>query len=123
MTSLLPSAAELAQIQAAIEAVSFPGSGGNILSVTRTSDGQGGFTETWGTATANLNYRLDPVRGQEQLAGGAILPQFTYVLSLPHGTTITEANRFETDADTYAVRSVDADKSWSGQVRAYVERI
>ena len=120
---MMPSDAEIAAIRSDIEAATLPSTGGAILSVTQVADGQGGFTDTWGTVTSGLVYRLDPVRGQEQLSGGAVMPFFTYVLSLPHGTTITEAHRFKTSSDTYNVRSVDADKSWSGQVRAYVERV
>jgi head-tail adaptor len=117
---MMPSAAEWASIQADIEATSLPDTC-TILSVTQVSDGQGGFTDTWGTVSASVPCRLDPVRGQEQQVGGAVQPFHTYVLSLEYGAAITAAYRVVVNSQTFNVRSVDTGKSWSGQVRAYVE--
>ena len=96
-----------------------------ILSVTRASDGQGGWTDTWGTATASVKCRLDAInpkgRNQELVIGGAVKPFHTYVLSLPHGTSITTANRVEVSGQTFSVTGVDLGKSWSAVVRCIVE--
>lgn len=94
----------------------------SILSLTTTPDGQGGVTETWGTATASVSCRLDAYRGKEALAGGAIQPFNTYVLTVPYDTTITTANKIEHSSTTYNVTSVDADKSWPITMRVYLER-
>ena len=97
---------------------------GHVLSVTNTSDGMGGFTETWGTATASVAYRLDPLRGREQLAGGAVDAFHTFQLTLAHSVTITTANRFKAaDGTQFAVVSVDPEKSWKASTRAVVERV
>ena len=99
-----------------------PGSG-YILAPTETSDGQGGFTTTWGTVTATA-YRLDPLSGNRLLAGGAVQPFHAYQLTLPYNAVITTANRFKDSAGAvYSVKSVDTGKTWAVSLRAVVERI
>lgn len=95
----------------------------NLLAATSQSDGMGGFTITWGTAAANVSCRLDAYRGAEQVTAQALQPYHTFVLTLPHDTTITEHYRVEIGTVTYTVQSVDAVKSWRASVRAYVEKI
>ena len=95
---------------------------GDILSITRTSDGMGGFTEAWGTATASVACRLDQKQGREQLAGGGYQWYTTNVLSLPATATITTAHRFQMAGVTYAVASVN-EGSGIAVKRAIVERV
>lgn len=113
--------AELTDIRSAIEDL-LPGTC-NILSATRTSDSQGGYTETWGTATADLSCRIDNVSKSEQLFGGVIQPFTGFVLSLPWDTTITTAHRVEIGSTYYNVRGVDNGKSWNAVVRALIEEV
>lgn len=97
---------------------------GAILSLTQVSDGMGGLTDTWGTATASVAYRLDAQRGDEQTAAASTRPYHTYVLTLAHDATITTAHRFQdTDGHRYNVTSVDDPKSWAACIRAYVEKV
>jgi len=113
--------AELAQARADV-ANMLPGTG-YILSATEASDGQGGFTATWGTVTVTP-YRLDPLTGNRLLAGGAVQPFHAYTLTMPYNAVITTANRFrDADGALYSVKSVDAGKSWAVSLRAVVERI
>jgi len=95
----------------------------NILSVTLTSDDQGGYTEAWGTATLGESCRLDSINAREVVAGAGLQAFHLYVLTLPHGTTIATSNRVEVGSDTFSVTSIDQEKSWSTCVRAYLERI
>jgi len=95
----------------------------NILSVTQASDSQGGYTETWGTATASVSCRLDKRSGREAVSAGAVRTFGTWVLTLPHNTTITAAYRVEHGSVTYSVVHVDSDKSWIASVRAELEQI
>jgi hypothetical protein len=111
---------ELESIRSAIESL-LPDTC-NILSVTRTSDGQGGWTETWGTATASAPCRLDVARpGGEQVFGASVQPFTGYVLTLAHDETITTAHRVSCNSQTFSVVSVDLAKSWDGSRRAYLE--
>jgi hypothetical protein len=98
---------------------------GNILSATQTPDGQGGYTTTWGTASANVACRLDPGRKQnyEAVAGAVLAPYSWWQLSLPYDVTITEQNRFEVNGVTYNVVHVDNGKSWALNRRAVLTRV
>jgi SPP1 family predicted phage head-tail adaptor len=94
---------------------------GYLLSATEVSDGQGGFAATWGTATTTA-YRLDPVRGQEQLSGAALQPYHTFTLTLPYSVTVTPGQRFQAaDGTRYSIVAVDGSKSWKVSTRATVE--
>jgi len=95
----------------------------NLLTVTRTSDGQGGITDTWGTATTGVACRLDPLRGRESVQGAALQAQYSYILTLPYDTTITNAYRVEIGTAVYDVKAVDQGKSWAVSMRAFVERV
>ena len=124
---MMPDAYELTRLRADMESAALP-STGDILSLTRTSDGRGGWTETWGTATANVACRLDLVRrnfgvGIESVKAASIKPYSTWILSLPYGTAITSANRFQFGTDTYSVIEVNANSSWIPNVRATLEKI
>lgn len=97
----------------------------NILSCTYASDGQGGYTQTWGTTSAGVRCRLDPGRKEssERLQGGAVILPYSYwILTLEHGASLSAEQRVRIGGDTYEVRSVDVGKSWSGSVRAAVTR-
>lgn len=114
--------AELEQMRAAIEEL-LPDTC-TVLSVTRASDGQGGYTETWGTVTASLACRLDTARpGTQAQFGASVQPFQGYVLTVNHGGTITTANRILKDGYTFEVVSVDFAKSWDGSRRVYLERL
>jgi head-tail adaptor len=95
----------------------------HILSLSQTSDGQGGFTDTWGTATANVSCRLDYKRGDERVFGATNQPYNGFVLSLPYDSTITAVNRVKIGSTQYNVTMVDNGKSWAAVVRCAVEAI
>jgi head-tail adaptor len=114
------SSAELTQIRADV-ATLLPDTA-NILAGTLTPDGAGGQTVTWGTVAGTIACRLDPVRGREIDIGGQVQAFYGFVLTLPHGTTITAQHRVEVGGGTFAVVSADPEKSWKASVRAYVER-
>ena len=113
--------AELAQIRSDIADL-LPDTG-HILSLTQVSDGQGGFTDTWGTATANVACRVDAQSGKEALESAAIQPFHRYMLTVPYDTTITTANRFYHSTTTYNIISVNDDQSWKGDKRAVLEKL
>ena len=114
--------AELESIRAAIEDL-LPGTA-TILSVTHTSDGQGGFTDTWGTVSSNVTCRLDTAKPGTQAQFGAMIQPFQgYVLTVAHDQTVTTANRVVVGGYTFEVVSVDFAKSWDGSRRVYLERL
>lgn len=99
----------------------------HILSLTQTSDGQGGFTETWGTAVSSVACRFDSANGsqygRELIAGGALQPFNAYVVTMPYDTAVTAANRIEFSGNQYSVIGVDSDKSWEASTRCGVEKV
>jgi head-tail adaptor len=94
----------------------------NILSLTRTSDGMGGWSETWGTTYSTVTCRLDFTSGAENVTAGALVPYTRAVVSLPQSTVITAQNRIEHGGNTYTVQAVNLG-SWLGVKRASVEKI
>jgi hypothetical protein len=100
----------------------------DILTVTRTSDGQGGQVDTWGTATANVACRLDyaggkPGQSMERVFGNALQAYTGWILSLPHDTTVTETNRIQIGGVVYNVTMVDTGKSWNAVKRCSLEEV
>lgn len=93
----------------------------NILSLTRTSDGAGGWSETWGTATASVACRVDHKTAKEQLASGELRTYQTTMMTLAYDKTITTANRVEIASNTYAVTGVNYSQSWIATKRVNLE--
>lgn len=93
----------------------------NILSVTRASNGQGGFTESWGTAVANVSCRVDHIKQNDAVTvvGEAGRVYNRFVVTIPHDTAITTANRIEANGYTLAIETVDPAKSEIACLRAY----
>ena len=94
----------------------------NILSLTRTSDSQGGWSETWGTASSSVSCRVDFIGGKEAISSDALKPFSQAIITLPQSTTITAQNRIEHGSNTYTVQAVNLG-SWLGVKRASVELI
>lgn len=126
---MMPSAAELARLRADVEAYALPDTC-NVLSLTRTPDGEGGWTNTWGTATANVACRLDlsisrgvGIVGAESVRSASLKPFSTWILTAAHGTALDNTNRVEVNGDTFNVVEVDDARSWNAHVRATLERV
>lgn len=97
----------------------------SILTATIVSDGQGGMIQTWGTVSAGVKCRLDPGRKQafEAVQGAALQPFDYWMLTLPHGTTITTEQRVVVGVQTFNVEAVDDGKSWQASVRCTVKKV
>ena len=115
---MLPTS-ELEQLRTDLE-TTLPDAG-TILTLTRTSDSQGGWTETW-AGTTSVACRIDFIGGKEALNSGALFPYLHAVVTLPQATTITPQNRFIHSSGTYTVQAVNLG-SWLGVKRASVELI
>ena len=115
---MLP-ADELAQLREDLE-TTLPDAG-TILALTRTSDSQGGWTESWG-GTTSVKCRIDFIGGKEAISSGALKPFSQAIITLPQTTTITAQNRFIHSSGTYSVQAVNLG-SWLGVKRASVELI
>ncbi len=95
----------------------------NILSLTSTSDGAGGYSEAWGTVTA-VSCRLDVKEMRDIVSGGAVQSYIKTMLSVPYDTSITEVNRVEHGGVTYAVVAPpNSDQSWIAVKRVELELV
>lgn len=105
------SALELSTLQAA--GTVFLGAGTAIIqSATLTGDGQGGFATTW-AASGTVDCRIAPVgSGAESVIAGKLTSVAPWVVTLPHDTTITTANRLVIGSRTLEVNAVMAPQSW-----------
>lgn len=121
MTNTLTDA-EITAMRADLEDIALPDVG-NVLTLSQTSDGAGGYSDAWGTATKDVKCRLGNVGGREQLAGMAVQSFNSFWLTLPHDTAITAEDRFEIGAQQYNVIAVDTGKSWNLCKRVLVEKI
>lgn len=116
------SAAELAQIREDI--VGLLPDTCDILTVTRTSDGAGGWSETTSAAYSGVACRLDfPNPGREVMANASLTPFKTGIVSLPYNTVVTTANKLLIDSVTYNITGVNTKQSWIGVIRCSVERV
>lgn len=95
----------------------------HLITLTQTSDGQGGYTETWGTATKNVPCRMDALVGSERLTDGSMRSFAAYELTIPYDTVITGAYRVEHGGYTYHVLDANVDQSWQIERAVLVERV
>ena len=97
----------------------------NLLTVTRSADGMGGNTETWGTASSSVSCRVDlqenMMAGREMVTSQSLRPYTEYILSIPYDTVITTDYRVEHSGATYAVISVNTEQSWMAVKRCRME--
>lgn len=118
--SIALTADELAQIRADIADL-LPDTG-YILTISNTSDGQGGSTE--GTViSGTLSCRMDEISGDESLSVDQLKPYSRYMLTLPYDTTITEQNRWQYGSNIYNVVNANTDQSWICCKRVVLEKI
>lgn len=96
-----------------------------ILSPTNTSDGQGGWTTTWGTVAASVKCRIDPGRKEmyERVTGAALKPYSWWQLTLPYDQAIDVTYRVVVNGDTYNVVNHDDNKSWQATTRVAVMKV
>jgi len=115
-------AAEIEWMRAEIEDVVMADSC-NILTITYTSDGQGGLVESWGTATSGVLCRIAPMQNREMLSGDAMQPFRRFKVTLPHGTDVSEVSRLEISGVQYNILGIDTGKGWSLNMRLEVEKV
>jgi hypothetical protein len=77
----------------------------DLLTVARTSDGMGGWTEVWSTSRTNIPCRLDNKTGGVSMQGGAAEVYNYQVLTVPASVTIDEFTRIQIGASQYYVRN------------------
>jgi len=80
---------------------------------TLTSDGQGGYTESWSTVDT-VNCRLSPAtRLPEEIAqAGKLTGTTAWIVTLDHDADVTAEDRLEIGSKTLEVLAVLSGKTW-----------
>lgn len=99
-----------------------------ILSRTMTSDGEGGMTETWATAYANVKCRVDYLSAKETSAketakAGSLTPYQSAIISMPYDTIITPVNRVQIGSSVFTVQAVNIGQTHKAAIRVRVELV
>jgi len=96
-----------------------------ILTQINTSDGQGGYITTWGTASVNEKCRIDPGRKEmyERISGARLEPFSWWQLTLRYDATITAQSRVIVNGATYNVVNFDDNKSWQSSLRVALMKV
>ncbi len=112
MTNLGLTAAELAQMRNDLAGL-LPDTC-NILELTSTSDGAGGWTEAWGTASGGsaIPCRVDYRTGKEANSAGALTPFQAAVITFGYAVVCTPANRVQVGSNVFSVQAGNAGMSW-----------
>jgi hypothetical protein len=92
----------------------------SIISVTLTSNGAGGFTESFGTASASCRKDTKTVLAVD--SGGVVNTTYAEMITLPWDTTIANTSRIVHGGNTYKVIGV-TDGSWLCIKRVEVRKI
>lgn len=121
MTDL--STQELAQLRTAAE--NYLSDTCTIRKVTRSDDGQGGFTETWSDRASGVACRLASVRSQrsERPEGEQLAAYSRWVLTIPHDQAIEESDRVVHDGETYEVAHLEDTHSNRTAKRVWLRRL
>lgn len=93
-----------------------------IQAVTRTADGQGGWTEVW-AASGTVSCRMDQNSGNKGRQAAAVQDFATFTLTVPYDTGLTALQRVVHAGETYNVIGVTDTGSWLGVQRAQVARV
>jgi head-tail adaptor len=81
---------------------------------TLTSDGQGGFTATWATAST-VDCRIESAgrTPQERLVAERVAPRKVYRVTVPHDADVIPADRLVIGSATYEVQAPLVVGSWA----------
>lgn len=91
-----------------------------IQALTKTSDGEGGFTEAWNTVTTTTARIGEPKGEFEREIAGKIAVGMAYVITLPSETVLDLANQIQINSKNYKVHWTNKEKSHKTALRVIV---
>lgn len=96
-----------------------------LQTVARTSDDQGGWTESWANTYTSVACRLAPERTSqaEQLEGDQIAALSLWVLTVAHNQALDETMRVVHASETYEIMRLEDTHSNRTAKRAYLRRL
>lgn len=95
------------------------------LTLSTASDGAGGVTETWGTASTAIPCRISsaPLSARVGLEGERFTVHDLLILTIPHDQAIALTDHWVVEAITYRVMAIDDAGDWRSARRAEVTRV
>jgi head-tail adaptor len=96
-----------------------------LQTLTRASDGQGGWTETWANTYTSVSCRLAPVRAaqSEQIEGGQLAAMSPWILTVAHDQAIDETMRVVHASETFEIAHLEDTHSNRTAKRVYLRRL
>ena len=91
-----------------------------IQALTKTSDGEGGYTEAWNTVTTTTARIGEPKGELEREIAGRIGAGVTYVITLPSETVLDLTDQIQINGVNYKVHWTNKNKSSKTALRAVV---
>ena len=85
-------------------------------------DGQGGFTDAYQIAYADVTARLSEMSGKERLQVGKLNVDDDYVLTLPYDQEVNEGMQVQRGDITYSVIFVNSGRSYDTARRVFLKR-
>lgn len=79
----------------------------NVQTETRTSDGQGGYTATWTTASANVPAAIDPIQARQQFINASVGVDATHVFKMRADITVNEKQRILWGIRTFEILTIE----------------
>ena len=83
---------------------------------TLTSDGQGGFAESWSISYPNISARLGKSGNSETINGSRQEAVVTLTVTLPYSQSVEESDRIIHSTGTFEVTGINDSQTW-GTVR------
>lgn len=117
MTSIL-SNAQVAAVQA-VQNSNLPETA-YVQRLTRTTDGEGGYTEAWSTQTTTTGRIGEPKGEFEKEAAGKISVGVAYVITLPSNTEVLPTDQIQINSKNYKVHWTNANKTQKTALRIIV---
>lgn len=91
-----------------------------VQALTKTSDGEGGWTEAW-TTKATVSARIGEPKGEmEREIAGKIAVGVAYVITLPAGTAVLNTDQIQINSVNYKIHWLNTRKSILTAIRAVV---
>lgn len=91
-----------------------------VQRLTRTSDGEGGYTEAWNTVTTTTGRIGEPKGEFEREIAGKIAVGMAYVITLPSNTEVLSTDQIQINSKNYKVHWSNKDKSQLTALRVIV---
>lgn len=91
-----------------------------IQALTKTSDGEGGYTEAWTTITTTTARIGEPKGELEHEIAGKLGVGMVYVITLPSDTEVLDTDQIQINSINYHVHWTNANKTQKTALRAIV---